>query len=500
MHTLNLAVSGIVVAGVLAACAPTGAQTNMAVAPAPSRAGLIGEVGEFFDDPKFENAFWGALIQSLDTGEIWYERNADKLFMPASNEKIPTAAASLLHFGPDWTFTTRLCADGEISDGTLHGNLVVFGDGDPTMYTRFQEDSRTVFFRWADMLKERGVTRIAGDVVGDDDAWDENPHGYGWTLGGLDAWWSAETGALSFNENYIDLSFAPPATVDGRMTITPNVPTGYVTIVDNTTVVAEGRTSVSVDRAYGGNEIVVSGTVVAGSGSFERSPAIENATAFYATVLKETLESRGIEVDGEARDCDDIEGWDHKPADFLLLDEHASPPLREILAGLMKRSQNMYAENMARAMGLDAHGNGSFSNGRRVVMEELAPFGVPSDGWAYMDGSGLSRYNYVSPRILAAILTGMRGHEHWEVWRDAQPIAGVDGTLRSRMKGTPAEGNVRAKTGTISNTRGLSGYVTTAAGEELVFSFLVNAHQVSSRDTEVVTDGALALIAAYEGE
>ena len=216
-------------------------------------------------------------------------------------------------------------------------------------------------------------------------------------------------------------------------------------------------------------------------------------------MLKETLESRGIEVDGDAVDCDDLPGWDHEPSDFTIMDEHASPPLSEILSGLMKRSQNMYAENMVRIMGKDAHGEGSFSNGRRVVLDELSGFGVPTRGWSYTDGSGLSRYNFISPRIIRSILKGMRGHEYGDVWYDAQPIAGVDGTLRSRMKGTPAEGNVRAKTGTISNVRGLSGYVTTAAGEEMVFSFLVNAHQVSSSDTNDVTDGGLALIAAYEG-
>jgi D-alanyl-D-alanine carboxypeptidase/D-alanyl-D-alanine-endopeptidase (penicillin-binding protein 4) len=115
-----------------------------------------------------------------------------------------------------------------------------------------------------------------------------------------------------------------------------------------------------------------------------------------------------------------------------------------------------------------------------------------------MDGSGLSRYNYISPRELVKILTAMYKSPYWEVWRDAQPIAGVDGTLKSRMKGTKAEGNVRAKTGTISNVRGLSGYVTTADGEEIVFSFLVNGHLRTSLDTERITDKALTLIAEFQ--
>jgi len=459
---------------------------------------LLRQIGEKFDDPVFANAFWGVKIESLDTGEVWYERNAGKLFMPASNEKIPTTAAALTTLGPDFKFTTKLCTDGEVRDGVLNGNLIVFGDGDPTMYTRFQKDSRDAFFEWADALKAKGITKIAGDVIGDDDAFDDQQYGRGWPLDGLDAWYSAEVGALQFNENYIDLKITPPKTVDGKLTVEPNVPTRYVNIVDRTTTTTDGRTSINVSRAYGTNDIVLTGTAKVGDASFEESPAIWNATAFYATVLEETLESKGIVVEGRAVDCDDLPEWSHKPEEFTLLATRQSPPLKDIAAGLMKRSQNMYAETMPRVLGYRAEGVGSFSNGRREVMKALAPFGIDGDSFVYADGSGLSRYNLISPNHLVAILKGMRRHALWQVWYDSMPIAGVDGTLRSRMKGTPAEGNVHAKTGTISNVRGLSGYVKTKAGEEVVFSFLVNSHNVSDRENERITDGVLALIAAYD--
>src|SRR5690606_15601251 len=164
---------------------------------------------------------------------------------------------------------------------------------------------------------------------------------------------------------------------------------------------------------------------------------------------------------------------------------------------LMKRSQNMYAETMVKLLGWNENGIGTFRNGKRVVERVLKGFGIDPDTYAYMDGSGLSRYNYISPEQLVKILEGMYNSEYKDVWIDLLPIAGVDGTLRNRMKGTKAEGNVRAKTGTISNVRGLSGYVTTADGEELVFSFLVNGHLVSTKDTEDVTDGVLKIISEY---
>ena len=157
----------------------------------------------------------------------------------------------------------------------------------------------------------------------------------------------------------------------------------------------------------------------------------------------------------------------------------------------------MYAETMVKTMGWKKSGVGSFREGKKVVEKVLAGFGIEAQSYAYRDGSGLSRYNFLSPRQIVKILKGMRNSEHSDTWKEIQPIAGVDGTLKNRMKGTKAEGNVRAKTGTISNVRGLSGYLTTSAGEELVFSFLINGHLRSSKETELITDKVLILIAEY---
>jgi D-alanyl-D-alanine carboxypeptidase/D-alanyl-D-alanine-endopeptidase (penicillin-binding protein 4) len=181
------------------------------------------------------------------------------------------------------------------------------------------------------------------------------------------------------------------------------------------------------------------------------------------------------------------------------LDKHFSAPLKDVLTVMLKRSQNLYAETFARALGLNATGKGTFRAGKKVVEDVLENFGVPKGTYRYMDGSGLSRYDYISPDQILKILIAMRNSADWEIWYNALPVAGVDGTLRNRMKGSAAEGNVHAKTGTISNVRALSGYVTTASGEMLAFSFLVNAHLMTSKDTEGVTDGILELLASYKG-
>ncbi|MDQ7816043.1 MAG: D-alanyl-D-alanine carboxypeptidase/D-alanyl-D-alanine-endopeptidase [Melioribacteraceae bacterium] len=455
---------------------------------------LYEKIEERFSDSLFAHAFWGVKIESLTSGRVIYERNADKMFMPASNQKILTTAAALLTLGPEFKFETNLYYNGVIQDSILNGDLIVAGNGDPTFYTRFFNDPRDLFFFWADTLKKIGIKKITGNIIGDDNAFDDNHLGTGWAYDNLDTWYSAEVGALQFNENYIDLKIIPPADIYGNAEIIPNIPSSYFNIINDLKINCDTVVSVSVTRPLNENTITVSGNLFAGGRVIENSPSIHNPTLFFTTVLKETLDEKGIEVEGSAIDCDEIVGWFSNQSGFSLIHTHYSPPLKEILKGLMKRSQNMYAETMVRTMGWQRSGIGSFDEGKKVVEEVLAGFGIKPDTYAYVDGSGLTRYDYISPNQVIKILKGMKQSKERDIWLDLFPIAGIDGTLRLRMKGTRAEGNVRAKTGTISNVRGLSGYLTTENGEEIVFSFLVNGHLRSGLDTEKITDSVLEIL------
>jgi len=462
---------------------------------------LKNKIHSRFNDSLFHHAHWGVVIKSLITGEVWYEQNADKMFMPASNEKILTSSAALIELGPDFTFETYLTFNGEVKDSVLDGDIVILGNGDPTLYNRFNNNPKDVFIKWAEDLKKMGIKKITGNIIGDDNAFDDDHLGYGWSFDGLDAWYSAEVGALQLNENNVDLRIIPPLTMNDSLQIIPNLLSRYYKIKNQTEIIDTGRTRISVERLFGSNTIFIKGYVKVGDQPFEETPSLTNPTLFYIVVLKEVFEEEGIEITGEAVDCDVIENWSHEPGDFNLIAIHKSPPLSEILSGLMKRSQNLYAETMVRVLGWKESGLGSFQNGKKVVEKTLKNnFGIEPGTYAFMDGSGLTRYNYISPNQIVKIMEGMTKHKYWEVWRDALPIAGIDGTLRNRMKGTSAEGNVRAKTGTISNVRGLSGYITTADGEQLVFSFLVNGHLLSSKDTEDVTDSVLEMIASFSKE
>lgn len=467
-------------------------------AKAAQRAELVKKLEADFDDPDFKNAFWGVYVKSLDSGEVWFERNSDKLFIPASNEKIITTSSALRTLGTDFRFETTLGYRGEVKNGTLNGSLFVRGNGDPTLYTRFFKTPKEVFDGWAKKLKDAGITRVTGDVVGDDNAWADVHVHWSWPQD-LSDYSYAEFGPLQLNEDYVDIKITPPAKGSKEIKIEPNLPSEYYRIESRLEVVEgeKATTSVDVSRAPGTNLLVLTGRVAAGDKSLEVSPTLSNPTKWYATVLKETLVKNGIAIDGEAADCDDVEGWEFSGMKSSIIDTHQSPPLTEILSGLMKRSQNTYAETMLMTMGAKATGKGSYESGSDVVAGELKAMGVTKDMYIYQDGSGLSRRNYVSPRALATINESMARSPLGPTWESLFPIAGVDGTLRNRMKGTPAEKNVHAKTGTISNVRGLSGYVTTADGEKLVFSFLVNAHQKGDADTNRVTDAACAMLAGF---
>jgi D-alanyl-D-alanine carboxypeptidase/D-alanyl-D-alanine-endopeptidase (penicillin-binding protein 4) len=457
---------------------------------------LIGNINSSFDSPNFEHAHWGAFIKSLDTGEIWYRRNQNKMFMPASNQKIPTTAVALLTLGPDFNFTTDLYYTGEIVDSILIGDLVVIGDGDPTFYTRFFKDSKSIFNSWCDTLKSKGIKEIHGNIIGDDNKFDDQELGEGWSLDYLDDWYAAPIGPLQLNENYIDLKIIP-SEVGEKANIKKVLSTEYVQINNELYTTDTGKTRYNFKRPYGTNEITIAGVIRRDSDTLSISPSIFNPTKYFTAVLKETIIENGIKVIGIYRDCDDIKDWNFDENNSVLLTSHKSPPLKDIIKVLLKKSQNLYAETMVRALGYTQKGEGSFKNGADVISDSLQFIGIPKNSYNYADGSGLTRYNFISPEELVKILEYMYRNKYKNIWLDALPIAGVDGTLSNRMKRTAAEGNVHAKTGTISNVRGLSGYVTTASGEKIVFSFLVNGHLLSASDTEKITDKVLEMIAEF---
>lgn len=482
-----------------AACTPASPTVSPAPQPMPGAAPptIAATLDSIFNDTAFASAHWGVLVRSLESGETLYARNAGRMFVPASNMKIVTAAAALEALGPEYRYTTRVAAAGEVRDGVLHGDLVVIGGGDPTISERFHGDVRTVFRAWADSLRAHGVRRITGAVIGNDDVFDDVPLGRGWAWDDVQASYSAEVGGLQLNEGFVTVRVtAAPGQRAAGVTTVP-VSDEWVPVIGNVWMApADSSPRVTVRRADSLSAVTVSGTLPPDT-TVEEEIAVRNNTRFFASVLRQALLEAGIGVGGPSLDADDAPGRG-RPESSSVLFAHTSPPMREILAAFMKPSQNQIGEILLKTLGRELRGRGSAGAGIFVVDSMVAAWGLPGRLLAQHDGSGLSRYNLVAPEFLIALLEREARSPLFDVFYPAMPIAGRDGTLASRMRGTPAEANVHAKTGTLSGVRALSGYFTTAAGERMLFSMIVNHHTLSSRDADRVAEAALMRLIALD--
>jgi D-alanyl-D-alanine carboxypeptidase/D-alanyl-D-alanine-endopeptidase (penicillin-binding protein 4) len=423
-----------------------------------------------------------------------YSRNAGKLFMPASNMKIFTSAVSLARFGPDYRFTTPFSARGQISDGALIGDLVVTGRGDPSVSDHMLGDAMKPLLMIADSIAARGVRRITGRVVPGGNAFPLDVFGFGWSYDDFGDSYSAPIDELLFNEGFSELRVLGNVAPGQQPTVSTRPSRSFPRVRVDARTVAAPKDSASRRRANTlrtRKDSLTWGIVLEGTIAVDDSATVEvtdhDPRVAYVEAVREALRSRGIAVE---------EGSSDTTARLEPLATLSSPPLSEILKALMKPSQNQIAEMLFRATALDVTGTGRPDSARAVVERQIAQWGVGPTEAVVRDGSGLSRYDYISPRATVRVLDAMRRSPHFRAYYDAMPIAGVDGTIRNRMKGTPAERNVHAKTGSVAMARSLSGYVTTADGKMLIFSFLANNWTVNIRAVERVQDAIATQLAA----
>lgn len=492
----------VLLAAFAAGCAP--ARPAAAPAPAPAAAGtfafwrspVAAALDSVFNDTALAHAHWGVLVRSLDTGETLYARNAGRMFVPASNMKLVTAASALDALGPEYRYVTRFAARGEVRDGVLRGDLVVIGGGDPTISDRFHADVGAVLRGWADSLRAHGVRRVTGAIVADDDVFDEQPLGRGWAWDDVEAGYSAEISGLPLNEGVVAVRVAPGQPAERRVTTRPTA-SSWVPVESAVTIGPPGSApALRVSRSGRLGGVRIDGTVPADTPFVETTIAVPDNTMLFAAALHDALTGAGIAVGGPPREAD--AAGSTADAGQTVLFTHTSPPLREILAAFLKPSQNQIGEVLLKTLGAELRGMGSAAAGTLAIDSMAAAWGLPRRLLSQADGSGLSRYNLVAPEFLAALLDRQARAPHFQVFAEALPVAGRDGTLASRMRDTPAEGNVRAKTGTLSGVRALSGYFTTAAGERMVFSMIVNHHTLAARDADRVAEAALMRLIALD--
>jgi serine-type D-Ala-D-Ala carboxypeptidase/endopeptidase (penicillin-binding protein 4) len=458
--------------------------------PAPDRAAeLRARLDRIVDSSEFEDAVWGIKIISLDRNEILYERNSRRLMMPASNMKIVTGAAALMHLGADFRYETAIQTDGHIVNGRLEGNLIVFGSGDPTISSRMQNGSAlTVFRDWADELRAQGIRRIDGSIIGVDAHFDDQRIGHGWPANASNSPYAAEVSALQFNDNVIAVHIRPSR--KGRMASVSLVPPTRYLRVQNRVITRSGHANRFVAyRPENSNTIVLRGRIGTRDRGDVRYLTVHEPAGYFAAVLRETLEKKGIRSLG-SRQATKEEAYAIKnnPDMYRVLLRYSSPPLSVIVTEMMKSSHNLIADSLAKTISAADGDEGSFNDAQKAIRQTLTPFEIHPEDLILEDGSGLSSYNFVTPRLLAQILAGMSQGNLFQYCYDSFPIAGIDGTLRNRMIGTSAEGNVRGKTGYIGSVRSLSGYVTTKDREHLAFAMIVNNFSIPIRGVDATQE------------
>jgi D-alanyl-D-alanine carboxypeptidase/D-alanyl-D-alanine-endopeptidase (penicillin-binding protein 4) len=446
------------------------------------------------------------MVYSLDTGDTLFALEPDEPLAPASNLKLLTTAAALRILGPDYRFRTYLLTDGPIVDGKLEGDLVLYGTGDPGISGRFYRERDEVLARLIDQLAALGIHTVKGDLVGDASFLAGPLRPDGWHPNDLNDAFAGAVSALSFNENVV--SFRVVAGGVGQPPHVYTVPenAGLDIVNSARTVAADARPRIAILRDRPLDPIRIEGRMLAGSRDVWREITVPVPAHFAASYFRAALQARGIAVLGDVRVVDDPEqsivvplsapGLGRRGARILA--RHVSDPLSVYLAVVNKESNNLFAELVFRALGRVTTGEGSPAASAAAVHTALGEIGVDMSDVVQLDGSGLSSGSRVSAATFVAIVDRMAASQVWPEFWGSLPEAGSRREL-GRMFGTPAAGNLRAKTGTIEGVSALSGLVRSRSGERLAFSLMVNGTRANSR-AKAVENRVGAILASFERE
>jgi len=442
--------------------------------------------------PGVMRGVWGIAVYSLDRQERLFDLSPRALLVPASSAKIVTVATAAEAVGWNYRYTTTLYATGPIVDGVWQGSNIYLAGSFPGNRGPAGDDLST----WSEGLKAAGVRRIDGRIIGDDDAFEEPRPQLAWAWDDLGYTTGAVFGALNMAENRTVITIAPGAAEGVPTTITIDPRAAYRTLTNRSVTGPSGSPQLLwPEQRPGEPSLTIGGSMPAGAAPASIGIAVGNPTLWFANVLRSRLIRDGIDVGGEAADIDDIRPPPMRAAATVVF-THASRTVGEIAQPLLKDSINLYAEALLR---LNAPAgvfptNDAALEGMRTRLET---WGVPRDSHQLVDGSGLSRRDTISADALVTVLRRMYDPTGVSPFMTGLPIAGVDGSLAQRMKGTAAERTVRAKTGTMSNIRTLAGYVTTRDGEHMAFVVLINNFEGTSANANDALDAIAVRLASF---
>src|SRR5215218_373272 len=402
---------------------------------------------------------FGAMVASLTRGDTLFAQNAGTMMQPASTMKLFSTAVALDRYGPEHSFSTDVLRDGALeADGAVNGNIFLRSDGDPSMSARFYRDPNLPMATLARSVASAGVKHVKGDLVFDATAFDDRKIPEGWKSTYLGAAYAARVSALSLNENIVWVVVQPA----GRAAAVTLEPMTTTIPVRSKVRLVGGRGGRIVARRAADGGIDVSGSIGSSSGPLRYSLVVDDPALFTAGALRAALQAAGITVDGAVKPG-------KTPANAEAVASLASPPLSRIVSEMNRESINIVAEllfrDAARATP-DAIGSAEtgLANLRDFMQKKV---GADPQQIRVSDGSGLSTLDFMTPRAMIHLL----GYAHKGPWSSAfhgsLPVAGESELLRLRMRSTPAQGNLHAKTGTTNTVVGLAGYVTARNGEIL---------------------------------
>ncbi|MGG1253371.1 D-alanyl-D-alanine carboxypeptidase/D-alanyl-D-alanine-endopeptidase [Brevibacillus agri] len=452
-----------------------------------TRGALADHIEKYLTDLKRdENSvglYAGIVVYDLTDKTYLYRHNAERNYIPASNMKLFTTVAGLDKLGPDYQWKTELFLQGKVSaDGVLQGDLVLKGYGDPTLTPADLQ-------QMASVLKQAGIKRINGHLLLDESYFDDTRLGVSWMWDDEPYGYSAQLSALSVHKNVTTLTVTPGKAVNAPPTLAMEPATTYVKVINKLQTVEGSESNITLERPRGKNEVVLTGTIGLAAKPYEEDVTLEDPALFVGDVWKEQLLAQGIGLNpGAAVKKTVVQSG-------VPFSTHLSKPLGEVIVELNKESDNFYAEMLLKTLGATQKGAGTFAAGSEAVADVMKRAGIDS-GYRQVDGSGLSRFDLVSAEQIVRLLAFVQQQSYSVELEKSLPVAGVDGTLKTRMLGTAAAKNLIAKTGSMGGVNSLSGYVTAQNGHKLAFSILINGIYKSkyARDLQ---DFVGTLLASY---
>ncbi len=485
---------------------------------AQSNGSLARRVQQVMDRPEFRHSEFGVEFLSLDTGKPVYVHNADKFFVPASTTKLLTMGTTLSLLGPDFRFTTNVYRMGTVdSAGTLHGDLVLRASGDPDLSNRIQPDGTlafenedhaydgspdtkavpgdplTVIRDFARQVKAHGIRRVTGRVRVDVSLFPEGERELGTGV---------VISPVIVNDNLVDVMIGPGVQAGDPVSISPSPATAYARFINLATTSPAGTTpqirwSSDVANEDGTHTVTVSGRFPAGKPAILYAYAAPEPSRYAAVTLAEALGEAGVTATWPARGDDvDFATVASRYTPDAVVATHVSPPLKEDVRITLKVSQNLHASTMPYELGAHVAHKGNAQAGFDLEREFLEKAGLDLGGASQGDGAGGSAH--FTPDFMVHYLAYMAKQPTFQVFHDALPILGKDGTLWNIQVDSPAAGHVHAKTGTFGvgdrlnrklmvTAKGLAGYVTTVDGRHLAFAIYINNVDVGRDDPDAVT-------------